>query len=116
MITRAAIILKYKSPAVQWINEADPYNADPGISLESVNEDRTVYLIMDEDADGPEAIEQWIIMNYEALFENELEGWYTDESLWPKKRDLKLFREWFDVECHTVIEDTVGLPIEDDET
>ena len=55
-------------------------------------------------------------MNYEALFENELEGWYTDESLWPKKRDLKLFREWFNVECHTVIEDTVGLPIEDDET
>jgi hypothetical protein len=113
MINRSAIILKYKSPTVQWINEADPYNADPGISRESVNEDRTVYLIMDEDADVPEALEEWIKMNYEALFENELEGWYTDESLWPKKRDLKLFRDWFDVECHTVIEDTVDLPIED---
>jgi hypothetical protein len=102
MINRSAIILKYKSPTVQWINEADPYNADPGISRESVNEDRTVYLIMDEDADVPEALEEWIKMNYEALFENELEGWYTDESLWPKKRDLKLFRDWFDVECHTI--------------
>jgi hypothetical protein len=115
MINRAAIILKYKSPAVQWINEADPYNADPGISLESVNEDRKVYLIKDEDATGLEAIEQWIKMNYEALFENELKGWYTDENLWPKKRDLRLFREWFDVDYHSVIEDTVGLPIEDDE-
>ena len=116
IINRAAVLLKYKSPAVQWINEADPYNADPGILLESVNEDRKVYLIKDEDADGQGAIEQWIKMNYEALFENELKGWYTDENLWPKKRDLKLFREWFDVDYHSVIEDTVGLPIKDDET
>ena len=113
MINRAAIILKYKLPAVQWINDTDPYNTDSVISLESVNEDRKVYLIMDEDADEPGAIEQWIKMNYEALFEKELKCWYTDESLWPERRDLKLFREWFDVDYHTVIEDTVNLPIED---
>ena len=116
MINRAAILLKYKAPAVKWINDADPYNVDPGISLESVNEDRNVYLIKDEDADGPEAIAQWIKMNYEALFEKELKCWYTDENLWPKKRNLELFREWFDVDYHTVIEDTVGLPIKDDRT
>ena len=115
MINRAAIILKYKLPAVQWINEADPYNADPGILLESVNVDRRVYLIKDEYADRPETIEQWIKMNYEALFEKELQCWYADENLWPKKRDLKLFREWFDIDYHTVIEDTVGLSIEEGE-
>ncbi len=115
MINRAAIILKYKLPAVQWINEADPYHDDPGITLESVNSDRTVYLIMDRDADTPEAVEEWIKLNYELLFENELEGWYTDETLWPEKRDLKLFHQWFEIECHTLIQDTVGLPIEDDE-
>ncbi len=54
-------------------------------------------------------------MNYEALFESELEEWYTDEKLWPKKRDIKLFHEWFEVECHTVIIDTIEGPIEDDE-
>ena len=42
MINRAAIILKYKAPAVRWINEADPYNADPGITAKNVNSDRTV--------------------------------------------------------------------------
>ena len=115
MINRAAIILKYKSPAVQWINKADPYNADPGILLKSVNEDRKVYLIMDEDATGLEAIEQWIKMNYEALFENELKGWYTDERLWPEDRSLELFKAWFDVECHSVIEDTVDGPVEDED-
>ena len=94
MINRAAILLKYKPPAVRWINEADPHNTGTDISLESANEDSTVYLIMNEEAYLPETLEEWIQMNYEALFENELHGWYTDESLWPKKRDLKLFREW----------------------
>ena len=49
------------------------------------------------------------------IFETELESWYIDKKLWPKKRSLKLFREWFTVECHTMIEDTVvGSPIEDE--
>ena len=116
MINRDAFILKYKAPAVQWINEADPYNEDPGITIDSVNEDRNVYLIRDEDADTPEILKKWVKLNYEKLFENELHGWYTDESLWPKKRNLSLFYEWFEMECHSVLIDTVGTPIEDDET
>ena len=87
MINRAAVILKYKTPAVKWVN----------------------------DADTPDIFNQWIKKNFKAFFENELEGWYTDERLWPKKRNLKLFYEWFEVECHSVIVDTVDLPIEDDE-
>lgn len=118
MINRAAVILKYKAPAVKWINEADP-NAkgrEFDISLESVNEERTVYLIPEEDADNDAAFKKWIRRYYSTLFEWELEGWYTDEEMWPKDRTLELFNEWFEVQCHTVIEDTVGDPIEDDET
>ncbi|MCP3888985.1 MAG: hypothetical protein GY702_08955 [Desulfobulbaceae bacterium] len=47
--------------------------------------------------------------------ESEIEDWYTDESLWPKNRDRKLFDEWFDVECHGVLIYTVGSKIIDDE-
>ena len=115
MINRAAIILKYKEPAVRWINDADPYNEDPRITAESVNSDRTVYLISDEDADTPDAVERWIKRNFKALFEAELEGWYNDPELWPKKRTQKLFREWFDIECHTLLFDTVGAEIYDDD-
>lgn len=114
MINRAAVILRYKSPAVQWINEADPDDDDPGISLESANEDRIVYLLMDKNADTPEILDEWITLNYQTLFKNELVGWYTDESLWPKNLDLNLFHEWFEVECHSIVEDTVGLPIENE--
>jgi hypothetical protein len=100
---------------VQWINESDPYDDDPQISMESVNRERTVYLISDRDADDDKAVARWIKANYQVLFEAELEGWYTDESLWPQKRTLKMFHEWFEVECHSVIEDTVGTPIEEEE-
>lgn len=112
MLNRAAITLKYKEPFVRWINEADPYVEDAGITMENANEDRNVYLISDEDGEN---FEKWISANYKTLFENELEDWYADESLWPKKRDKKAFNRWFSVECHTVILDTVGGLLEDDE-
>ncbi len=115
MINRAAVMLKYKHQAIEWINEADPVNDNPGITSEDTNSERTVYLIRDEDGDNPSVLQEWIKLNYKILFENELEGWYVDENLWPKNRTLKLFQKWFDIECHTVIEDTVGTPINDDE-
>ena len=112
MINRAAVILTYKAPFIKWVNNADPYQDDPGITTESVNIDRTVYLIREDDAEN---LEEWISLNFKQLFESELEDWYTDESLWPKKRNRKLFDEWVEVQCHSVLIDTVGSKIVDDE-
>jgi hypothetical protein len=115
VINRAAVILRYKGPAVAWINAADPCDRDSAITLEAANEERTVYLISDEDADTGTTLERWIRRNYRQLFESELEGWYTDPTLWPEDRSLNRFKEWFDVECHTVLVDTVGGVICDDD-
>jgi hypothetical protein len=115
MLNRAAIILKYKEPAIRWVNEADPSPESDPLSLEDANMERTVYLISEDDADGDKSVDRWLRTNYETLFESELEGWYTDPSLWPKERTWKQFREWFDVECHTMLIDTVGDAIYDDE-
>ena len=112
MINRAAVILKCKEPFIRWLNESDPYDDHPGITLEEANQERTVYLIHDADA---EYIKKWISLNFMILFENELESWYADKSIWPKNRDRKLFNEWFKVECHSVVLDTVGSEITDDE-
>ena len=77
MINRAAVILRYKEPAVVWINEADPCDRDGAITLTAANEERTVYLIGDEAADTGATLERWIQQNYRQLFESELEGWCT---------------------------------------
>ncbi len=115
MVNRMAVILRYKEPAVRWINEADPRPRDVPFTLAEVNEEGTVYLISDDDGDTSDTVELWVKRNYKLLFEMELEGWYTKPELWPKVRSLKVFREWFDVEYHTVLIDTVGGPIFDDE-
>ena len=112
MINRGAVLLRYKDPFIQWVNKADPSGRTSEVAMSNSNEDRTVYLITDADAEN---VEEWIRENHVALFENELEGWYTDETLWPKRRDYKTFMEWFEVECHSEIIDTVGGEIFDDE-
>ena len=61
MINRAAVILKYKAPFIQWVNDADPYKDNPGITLESENKDCTVYLILEDDAEN---LEEWISLNF----------------------------------------------------
>jgi hypothetical protein len=115
VVNRGALLLRYKEPAVRWINEADPTPGDAPITMADVNEDRTVYLISDTARDSPQTLQRWLKKNYAVLFEAELEGWYTVPSLWPQKRTFKLFQEWFEPQCHTVLVDTVGDMIFDDE-
>lgn len=114
MINRAAFLLKYKTPAVQWINEAGGDQDGGTISVDEVNSDRTVYLIADDIADDPEKLDQWVKMNLEVLFESELDEWSTDPDLWPEDRTYELFQQWFDIECHTMLVDTLDEPIEED--
>lgn len=116
VINRAAVILKYREPAIRWINAADPYEDNPGMTRHAVNRERTVYLISDEHAESLATMASWVERHYQDLFEAELEGWYTDPTLWPQDRTFRLFQTWFDVECHSVVVDMVGGDIYDDET
>lgn len=114
MVNRGAMLLRYKAPAVQWINEADPVEGNRDVTLELVNEERTVYLISDRAGDDSASFHRWLRRNYLHFFELELEGWYVDETLWPADRSFKRFEEWFDVEVHTVVVDTAGGELVDD--
>ena len=87
MLNRAALLLRYKDPAVRWINAVDPNPSAVPVTLDDVNTERTVYLISDEDADSSDGVRNWVGANFRALFESELEAWYTDpierQLLWP---------------------------------
>jgi hypothetical protein len=43
----------------------------------------------------------------------ELSGWHTDEAAWPKGRDLAMFKKWFEIELHSVVEDLCDFEIVD---
>jgi hypothetical protein len=111
MLNRTAIIVRYREPFVRWINEADPIPDSSDIAVEQ--DEQTVYLI--HEIEDRSELEEWLAANYEALFETELYGWYTDEALWPKNRTLELFHEWVHVEYHSMVVDVVEGPLVDDE-
>ena len=115
MVNRGALLLRYLEPAVQWINEADPNPTSQAVTLESVNEEGTVYLIIDRAGDDPASLERWLQRHYAEIFEIELEGWYSDPALWPTPRSYALFRCWFRPELHTVLMDLEEGALFDDE-
>jgi hypothetical protein len=111
MLNRAAPILRYKQPFVDRIN-ADPSPASHVLTLAEVNQEHTVYLVEVEDE---EELARWLARHHQELFEEELNGWYTDPALWPRDRSLKTLRQWCSFELHSVVVDTGEAPLEDDE-
>jgi hypothetical protein len=91
VLNRSALILRYKQPFVDWINAVDPSPNSHTLTLADVNQEQTVYLIEVEDEKG---LAKWLLRNHRQLFEEELNGWYTDPKLWPRDRSLKVLKGW----------------------
>lgn len=108
MLNRAVLILRPAQPFLDWAGTLD----DSGL-VPSADGEQTVYLVpqFEDDAEFDEVLRSV----FAELFERELFGWHTVEEDWPQNRTLELFREWFTIEYHTVIEDLCSDPILDDE-
>ena len=108
IINKAAITVIPKEPFIKSVQSTDSKAAE--ISDEDILSNSQVYLVDDSlDGDDPEKL---IKRNFKVIFEEELAGWYTDEEAWPKKMDLRLFKQWFHVKVHEIVVD-IGkkLPI-----
>jgi len=112
VLNRAALILRYRQPFVDWMNAVDPSPSSHSLTLADVNHEHTVYLVEVEDEDE---LDRWLARHHRELFEQELSGWYTDPALWPRDRSLRMLRRWCSFELHTVVEDTGVSPLYDDE-
>ncbi|MCW2120841.1 hypothetical protein [Flavobacterium sp. 7A] len=87
IINRSAITINYKQPFVDWTN-----GLTPEIQMsDQVAQEATTYLVKGDFDDADKYIKKY----YKKIFEEELEGHWTDEEDWPKKRTFKLFNEWF---------------------
>ena len=109
LINRNIAIIKPRAPFLEWLESLPDWDLD--ITLEDLRSDCTVFLIPElDDEDAIKYIEDM----HKEIFEYELDSWHRDESLWPEKRTLKLFREWFDIELHSMVLDTLDEEIEKD--
>ena len=96
-INRNAIVVKPKKPVLDWVNSDYPEKPvfTPG--------EGNVYLIGERDSN--EEFAQWLKRNFDEIFQNELNDWYTNEEVWPQKRTFKMFQEWFDYDIHSMVLD-----------
>lgn len=113
-INRHLIVLLPKQPALDWIIRVDPNPLD--ITLVQLRQEQDAFLVPHEVLDGIEDAEQWVYRRWKMFFELFIGNWYIDESLWPKNRTLKMFKQWFDVQYHSMVWDlaaTVQVEHED---
>jgi len=98
-INRSVAIIRPRQLFIEWANSLP--DADRKLSLDDFGNDRTTVLIAPYDDDE----EAWARIGeiWEDLFEEELSGWCTHEAWWPTGRDERMFRQWFDVEFHSMV-------------
>ena len=106
-LNRTVVLLVPKQPFLQWVNDADP--DEQALTLADLCEDNEVFLIPQLN-DDQESI-QWVEKRWSILFEHMLAEWVIDETVWPQKRTLNMFREWFDIEIHTLAWDLADEPL-----
>ncbi len=113
LINRNVFLLSPKKPLFDWCNEIFPddpmeFNRKP-FGYDQAH----AYLI--PELDSPLHFEKWIQKYYHQFFEDQLEGWCTDETLWPKKLTFKMFQDWFDISYQSMVIDTIpDVPIKYD--
>lgn len=111
LINRAVVIVKPKQPVLDWLNQMPNPLGDR--TLDWIRRDCTVFLIP-EPTDQDEA-QEFIQEIYGKIFDLELNSWYTNEALWPRERNFEMFLEWFDVEVHSMVIDSLEDEIEAEE-
>ena len=97
-LNRTVVLLVPKQPFLDWLNNVDP--DDQTLTVEDLRDDNEVFLIP-QFADNSDS-EKWVEKRWSFLFEHMLMGWIDDEAMWPQDRTLDIFREWFDIEIHTM--------------
>lgn len=109
MINRGLVTVLAKEPFREWLQSLpDPCY----VTLEELNEDSTAYLIPEFEDDSER--EKILKKLFDLIFEDQLYGWWEIREDWPQRRDLRTFRNWFDLRFHSVIEDLVDDALVDE--
>lgn len=98
-INRFAVILVPTEVCLAWIRSCP--DGETGTTLEELQQEPTVFLI----PEGKAAPETYIRRHYKAMFEEELNSWYTDPDMWPKDLSFKTFKRFFTICVSSVVYD-----------
>jgi hypothetical protein len=100
ILDRNAVIINHRKKYLDW---ADMISKDFFVDEIGTN----IYLIDDlEDCDD------WLMENYEEIFEKELDNVVSDRAMWPQNRSYSTFKQWFKVDYSYLVRD---MGFEDDD-
>lgn len=108
MINRTVAVIKPKQAFLDWLKSVPDW--DLKLTLDDLRKEDCTTLLIPEFFSLDQA-HRYVESLHTALFEVELDGWYRDRKLWPKRRNLALFRKWFDIELHSMVIDVAGVPL-----
>jgi hypothetical protein len=100
-ISRSAVVVRPAQPFLDWLHRVDPTSAH--LTLKDLRLEPTIYLLRDWETDE-QALKHFAHVS-NGIFEEELNGWYRDPSVWPEKRDLNRFLQWFECGFHSMVID-----------
>ena len=93
IVNRFALIVRPKRRFLEWANALDLEG--PRLTIESLPGLTEVHLV-EATFEAPDR--EALIDEYaDAMWEQFLFGWSTDEDTWPQNRTAHTFRDWFDV-------------------
>lgn len=106
-LNRSAIIVRPKQPFLDWLHTADPTSGS--VTRRELVLEPTVYLIPECDTDAE--LDTALRVLCEEIFVDQLAGWYTDETTWPKDRNFETFCRWFEFQHHSMLVDLCDEPL-----
>ena len=101
MVNRAALVIRYKQPFIDWINST-AIDGDRLVCAADLQQDSSVYLLEESDSDD---LQSWLEVHATSLFEQELEAWYLDTEVWPQDRSAEQFAQWCHCDLHSIVID-----------
>jgi hypothetical protein len=107
IINRSVAIIKPKQPFVDWANSIVD---EEQYSVSDFSTDCSVILLPVTDSD--EDAEDFIKDVFKDVFEMELSSWVVDDEMWPEKITYEMFLDWFEVDYHSMVFDSLKDDIE----
>ena len=86
-VNRSAIAVTPKQPFLHWLHSVD--RSSSGLKLHDLSREPTIYLVRECESDQEFA--DCLGQIFPVIFEDQLQGWWTDQSVWPLDRTLDTF-------------------------
>jgi hypothetical protein len=108
---RTAVLITRKQPFVDWANEC----SDDGVEFPDELA-RTPDVYLGPHGEASHGVDQVLDAVWEDIFEEELDGWCTDQDRWPQNGTREMFDRWFHSQLADSIIDLVpDTPLTEDD-